>query len=285
VQRLGPRNALATGGAAKRKLIYFNFDSDNNIAAHAGTPASTDNLQLFATAKELAKLAADWPASRLVETWNSFAGVAPFDDLKPVKKFTNRKLAISRIWAAVQRLSPDTAQPARDAAPASKRATKSATKAPRCRQGCHVGRDHGDNRLAEAHRSRVREHLGQQGRREDRVREERCWGAHLPHREVAQAQAGLPPNAASGSRPGRPPERQAFAQMNGETFRARVLLVHTRLGFFLRCHRVPIHKVLPTPCGLLVAPAERVGINVGRHANGGMPQSLGHGCQVHAIGQ
>jgi hypothetical protein len=27
--------------------------------------------------------------------WNSFAGVAPFGDLKPVKDFTSRKLAPS----------------------------------------------------------------------------------------------------------------------------------------------------------------------------------------------
>jgi hypothetical protein len=60
-------------------------------------PASIDNLQLFATEKELAKLAADWPASRLIEIWNSFAGVAPFDDLKAVKKFTSRNSAVARI--------------------------------------------------------------------------------------------------------------------------------------------------------------------------------------------
>ena len=87
----------------------FSIDTDDNIAAIAGIPANTDNLQLFANEKELAKLTADWPASRLVETWNSFAGVAPFDDLKPVKKFTSRKLAIARIWAAVQRLSANVA--------------------------------------------------------------------------------------------------------------------------------------------------------------------------------
>jgi hypothetical protein len=32
------------------------------------------NLQSFASAKELAKLAAEWPAARSVEAWNSFAG-------------------------------------------------------------------------------------------------------------------------------------------------------------------------------------------------------------------
>ena len=48
----------------------FTIDSDNNIAAHAGSPASTENLEMFASEKEIAKLAADWPASRLMETWN-----------------------------------------------------------------------------------------------------------------------------------------------------------------------------------------------------------------------
>ncbi len=33
----------------------FTIDSDNNIAVHAGTPASTDNLETFANEKELAK--------------------------------------------------------------------------------------------------------------------------------------------------------------------------------------------------------------------------------------
>jgi hypothetical protein len=37
------------------------------------------------------KLTAEWPVSRLIDTWNGFAGVAPFDELKPVKKFTSRK--------------------------------------------------------------------------------------------------------------------------------------------------------------------------------------------------
>jgi hypothetical protein len=92
----------------------FTIDSENNIVAHAALPAGGDESQTFSTAKELAKLAVKWPMSRLVDTWNSFAGVAPFDDLKPVKKFTSRKLAVVRIWTAVARLSPDRAQPAAD---------------------------------------------------------------------------------------------------------------------------------------------------------------------------
>jgi hypothetical protein len=116
--------------AAKRQgeNIVFTIDPDNNIAVHAGPPASTENLETFATEKELAKLAADWPGPRLVDTWNSFAGVAPFNDLKPVKKFTSRKLAVARVWAAVQRLAANVAQPARDDAPAKGKAKKSPEK-------------------------------------------------------------------------------------------------------------------------------------------------------------
>ena len=75
-------------------MSAFTIDSENNIAAHAEVPAGSENLQSFATERELAKLAGEWPGSRLVEVWNSFAGVAPFTDLKPVKKFTNRKAAV-----------------------------------------------------------------------------------------------------------------------------------------------------------------------------------------------
>src|SRR5258706_3193763 len=59
----------------------FTIDSENNIAAHAAVPANLDNQQAFATEKELAKLSAEWPGSRLVEIWNSFVGVAPFSQL------------------------------------------------------------------------------------------------------------------------------------------------------------------------------------------------------------
>jgi hypothetical protein len=115
----------------KSTMATFTIDAENNIAAHAGTPARADNLQAFSCEKDLEKLAADWPAFRLIEVWNSFAGVAPFDDLKPVKKFTSRQVAVSRIWQAVARLSPDGAPQARDAAPAKGRSKKSPTKAKR----------------------------------------------------------------------------------------------------------------------------------------------------------
>jgi hypothetical protein len=86
-------------------MSTFTVDSDHNIVAHAGTPASADGQLRFSSEKDLAKLAADWPSSRLIEIWNSFAGVTPFDDLKPVKKFSSRESAERRIWEAVARLA------------------------------------------------------------------------------------------------------------------------------------------------------------------------------------
>ena len=109
-------------------MVTFTISEDNNIIAFAQTPAGADQTESFSSEKELAKLTADWPASRLIETWNSFAGAAPFDDLKPVKKFTDRKAAVARIWKAIQRLTP---APAPQATPvASKKAPskKSAVK-------------------------------------------------------------------------------------------------------------------------------------------------------------
>jgi hypothetical protein len=134
----------------KEKLIMatFTIDSDNNITAHASLPAGAES-QSFSSPKELAKLTAEWPAPRLVDTWNSFAGVAPFDDLKPVKKFTDRKAAVARIWAAVARLSPDAAQPTLDVAPAKGKAKKSPTKAPRRTPAKEAATESGTNKKAE----------------------------------------------------------------------------------------------------------------------------------------
>ena len=85
----------------------FTLDTDNNISAHDATPAAQDNVVAFATEKELTKLSADWPITRFVEVWNAFAGAPPFGDLKPVKKFTDRKTAVARIWKAIQTLGEE----------------------------------------------------------------------------------------------------------------------------------------------------------------------------------
>jgi len=110
-------------------MTIFTIDSDNNITALLKAPADPTNT--FASEKDLDKLTADWPSARLTECWNSFAGVAPFDDLKPVRKFTDQKAAVARIWKAVTRLSPDVAQHAAHVAFSKAKAKKAPAKGKR----------------------------------------------------------------------------------------------------------------------------------------------------------
>jgi len=110
--------------------MTYTINSENNIIAGA---VAGENTQQFASQKELAKLAAEWPASRLIDIWNSFAGVAPFDDLKPVKKFQTREIAVNRIWAAVTRLdkaAAPTTEPEPEAPKAEPKASRVAKKEP-----------------------------------------------------------------------------------------------------------------------------------------------------------
>jgi hypothetical protein len=120
-------------------MPVFTIDPENNITAHAELPEKTaPDTQSFSSEKELAKLTAEWQMAVFAEVWNTFAGVAPFDDLKPVNKFTDRKSAVARIWKAVQRLAADVAPTVAPDAPKAKGSTKKATpakKAARAKQG------------------------------------------------------------------------------------------------------------------------------------------------------
>jgi hypothetical protein len=88
----------------------FTIDVDDNITAFGDGELSEEipaGAERFCSERELASLAAEWPASRLVAVWDSLPGV------QPVKRFTNRKTAIARIWNAIQSLEPTVAQHAR----------------------------------------------------------------------------------------------------------------------------------------------------------------------------
>jgi ribosomal protein L7/L12 len=129
-------------------MTTFAIATDNNITAFTAAEQVPEGQDRFATEKEFAKLSAEWPIARFVEVWNGFAGAPPFGDLKPVKKFTDRKTAVARIWKAIQtlgeellrasirdaeaklkavRTAPAPAQQAAPVAPKKARATKGAT--------------------------------------------------------------------------------------------------------------------------------------------------------------
>ena len=85
-------------------MLTFTIDRNNHITALTSTPKAQLNPDAarFSGARDLGRLAKRWPGPRLVEIWNALPGQ------KPIKKFTNRKVAVSRIWAAAQSLAPNT---------------------------------------------------------------------------------------------------------------------------------------------------------------------------------
>jgi hypothetical protein len=86
----------------------YSIDSDNDLAVHPDKDAAINeagaNGAAFATEAELSETTALWPASRLVDVWNGFAGAPPFAELKEVRRFTDRKSAVTRVWTAARRL-------------------------------------------------------------------------------------------------------------------------------------------------------------------------------------
>ena len=86
----------------------YSIDTENNLAVHPNKDAAIKETgatgAAFDTEAQLSEATALWSASRLVDTWNGFAGAPPFAELKEVKRFTDRKSAVTRIWNAAQRL-------------------------------------------------------------------------------------------------------------------------------------------------------------------------------------
>ena len=80
----------------------FTIDGNDRITVVAEGQEAPEASEGFQTEQELASLAATWPSSRFVAIWNQLPGI------QPVKKFTDRKTAVKRIWKAVQSpQSPD----------------------------------------------------------------------------------------------------------------------------------------------------------------------------------
>jgi len=116
-------------------MTTFTIDCDNNITAFASLQeakaADIAGAEYFSSEEELAQLAASWPvagargrgSSKLLELWNSLPGVTP------VKKFTDRKTALARIWKAAQALTPPGAPQGAPDAPKAKGSKKKATSA------------------------------------------------------------------------------------------------------------------------------------------------------------
>src|SRR5216684_1183954 len=109
------------GGTKESEMTTYMIDAQNSITALGSQQADFEG-EIFASQQELADLAAKWPANRLVEVWNGIPG------LTPVKKFTDRKSAVSRIWKAIQSLDGGGATEAATTAPERANKAKAAAK-------------------------------------------------------------------------------------------------------------------------------------------------------------
>ena len=70
------------------------------VSQSQGRVRQPQGAEKFGTERELAKLSAKWPATRLHEIWNALPGT------RTVSKFTDRKTAVRRIWNEIQKLEP-----------------------------------------------------------------------------------------------------------------------------------------------------------------------------------
>src|ERR1039457_3374445 len=141
VSATGVMNVSVTVSRGKERTYMktFTIDNDNNITAfptpdHAEAAVGA-GAQAFISQKQLAELAAAWPAERPVEIWNSLPGV------EPVKGFKSAKAAASRIWVRIQTLgetpepkAPTKAKSAKQARPVAPSKAKSAKKTTSAKQ-------------------------------------------------------------------------------------------------------------------------------------------------------
>jgi hypothetical protein len=84
----------------------FSIDSDFAITNYEGPAPAREDVISFSDQRGLAKATTGWLTTQYVDLWNSFAGVPPFGDLRPVKKFTDRNTAIKRIWQVLSTAWP-----------------------------------------------------------------------------------------------------------------------------------------------------------------------------------
>jgi hypothetical protein len=91
--------------------MLFHLTAEDHIRTsnEAGAADADAGGGSFASEQELLELASAWPMKRLVEIWNRLPGV------EPVARFTDRKIALRRIWRAVQPQSEKGGKPARRA--------------------------------------------------------------------------------------------------------------------------------------------------------------------------
>jgi hypothetical protein len=92
-----------------QNVNIYRIDDNNrvHVLSDAVPKGAGPDSDVFTGVEDLEQLAAAWPMRRLVEIWNELPGV------RPVARFENRKVAVQRIWQALQARTDQPQQPRR----------------------------------------------------------------------------------------------------------------------------------------------------------------------------
>jgi hypothetical protein len=90
-------------------MKMFSITTNNQVRVFASEREAPAGEAVFGSAEQFAALVQEWPLARLVEVWNQLPGA------KQLRKFTDRKSGVRRLWEAVQGVAAKASQPRRKA--------------------------------------------------------------------------------------------------------------------------------------------------------------------------
>jgi len=90
-------------------MKVFSITANNQVRVFGSEQEAPAGEAVFGSAEQLTALVQEWPIARLVEVWNQLPGA------KQIRKFTDRKSGIRRLWQAAQGLAVKAGQQRRRA--------------------------------------------------------------------------------------------------------------------------------------------------------------------------
>jgi hypothetical protein len=100
ISAIGVIHGDGAGQSAPEGTIFdmkvFSITASNQVRVFASEQEAPAGETVFGSAKQLAALVQEWPMARLEEVWNQLPGA------KQIRKFTDRKSGVRRLWQAVQ---------------------------------------------------------------------------------------------------------------------------------------------------------------------------------------
>ena len=76
--------------------MAFHLTTEGAVTETTPDNGAHDSQRVISSKDEWESVAGEWPLKRLIAIWNGLPGVTP------VEKFTNRHIALERIWRAIE---------------------------------------------------------------------------------------------------------------------------------------------------------------------------------------